>query len=61
MSEYVEQNPPFPLLQDKLNVLIKQFYEAEFEGDQQKADQLKSQIDSIEFKMVLGEKYELPF
>lgn len=61
MSEYVEQNPPFPLLQDKLNKLIKQFYEAEFEGNQDVADQLKQQIDSIEFKMVLGEKYEVPF
>ena len=61
MSDYVEQNPPFPLLQDKLKVLIKQYYEAEWEDNDAKKLILKADIDSLERRMDLGEKYEVPF
>ena len=61
MSEYVEQNPPFPLLQDKLNKLIKEFYEAEWENNESKKLILKNDIENIERRMMFGEIYELPF
>ena len=61
MSEYIEQNPPFPRLDVKLKKLIAEYYEAEFEEDEDKIKDLKQKIDSIEFKMMLGEQYEVPF
>ena len=61
MSEYVEQNPPFPRLDVKLKKLITEYYEAEFEGNEDKAKDLKQKIDSLEYKMMLGEQYEVPF
>ena len=61
MSEYVERNPPFPLLQDKLNKLIKEYYEAEWEEDETKKLILKNDIENIERRMMFGEKYEVPF
>jgi len=61
MSEYVERNPPFPLLQDKLNILVKEYYEAEWEENETKKLILKDDIENIERRMMFGEKYEVPF
>jgi hypothetical protein len=62
MSEYYERNPPpFPTLQDKLNGLLKQYYEAEWDNDQVKKLILKEDINSLERRMELGEVYEVPF
>lgn len=61
MSEYVEQNPPFPLLQTKLNQLIREYYDAEFEDNKTKMSILKREIDSLEIRMEYGEQYEVPF
>lgn len=62
MSEYYERNPPpFPRLQDKLNKLIKQYYEAEWENDETRKLILKEDINSLERRMELGEQYEVPF
>jgi len=62
MSEYYERNPPpFPSLQDKLNGLLKQYYEAEWDNDQVKKLILKEDINSVERRMELGEVYEVPF
>lgn len=61
MSEYVELNPPFPELSDKLKTLLFQYYEAEFDGEVVKAALLKAEIDNIKLKMSLGERYEVPF
>ena len=61
MSEYVEQNPPFPLLRTKLNQLIREYYDAEFEDNKTKMAILKRQIDSLEIRMEHGEQYEVPF
>ena len=62
MSEYYERNtPPFPTLQDKLNGLLKQYYEAEWNNDEVKKLILKEDINSLERRMELGEVYEVPF
>ena len=62
MSEYYERNPPpFPTLQDKLNSLLKQYYEAEWNNDEVKKLILKQDINSLERRMELGEVYEVPF
>ena len=62
MSEYYECNPPpFPTLQDKLNGLLKQYYEAEWNNDEVKKLILKEDINSLERRMELGEVYEVPF
>lgn len=61
MSEYVEQNPPFPLLRTKLNKLIREYYDAEFEENKTKMAILKREIESIEIRMEVGEQYEVPF
>ena len=61
MSEYVEQNPPFPLLRTKLNQLIREYYDAEFEDNKARMYNLKREIDSLEIRMEHGEQYEVPF
>jgi len=62
MSEYYERNPPpFPSLQGKLNALLKQYYEAEWNNDEVKKLILKEDINSLERRMELGEVYEVPF
>jgi hypothetical protein len=62
MSEYYERNPkPFPSLQDKLNGLLKQYSEAEWDNDQVKKLILKEDISTLERRMELGEVYEVPF
>ena len=62
MCEYYERNPhPFPLLQEKLNVLLKKYYEAEWDDDEEQKIILKQDIKSLEFRMDRGESYEVPF
>jgi hypothetical protein len=61
MSNNEELYPPFPELSDKLKTLLFQYYEAEFDGEVVKAALLKKQIDTIKFKMSLGETHEVPF
>ena len=61
MSNYIEQNPPYPKLEDRRSLLLKQLYDAEFEDNAVKAMLLKDEIERIERRMMFGEIYELPF
>ena len=61
MSEYIERNPPFPELSDKLKTLLFAYYEAEFEGEVVKALLIKEEIGRLKTRIELGEKYEVPF
>lgn len=61
MSEYVERNPPYPKLEDRRSLLLKQLYDADFEDNAIKAMLLKDEIERIERRMMFGEIYELPF
>ena len=61
MSNYIEQNPPYPKLEDRRSLLLKQLYDAEFEDNAIKAMLLKDEIERIERRMMFGEIYELPF
>lgn len=62
MCEYYERNPhPFPLLQEKLNALLKKYYEAEWDDNEEEKLVLKKDISSLEFRMERGEMYEVPF
>lgn len=51
----------FPRLDDLHKKLLKQYYEAEFDNDEDLCQSLKQQINTIEFKMELGEEYVVPF
>ena len=61
MSEHVERNPPYPKLEDRRSLLLKQLYDAEFDGNAIKALLLRDEIERIERRMMFGEIYELPF
>lgn len=53
---------PFPLLAVKLKEYKKLLSDAAWEEkDIKEIDKLKSKIQSIEFQISLGEKYEVPF
>jgi hypothetical protein len=52
---------PFPRLSDIRKQLLKDYYEAEFNDQQDIMDKLKVKINCIEIAINLGEEYDIPF
>jgi hypothetical protein len=51
----------FPRLADIRRRLLSEYYEADFIGDEEKAVELKREIEYIETAISLGEEYQVPF
>lgn len=51
----------FPRLADIRKRLLSDYYEADFIGDEEKALELKKEIEYIELKLSFGEEYQVPF
>ena len=51
----------FPRLEDLRRVLLKEYYEAEFEDNDGLCQSLKNKLNIIELKLEMGEEFEVPF
>lgn len=61
---YVDIDSPtkdFPRLDVLYKKLIKLYYEAEFEGNEDLCQSIKNKLNIIELKLQMGEEFEVPF